>query len=70
MKAAADTTRVLITVPRDVRAWLEESARYNGGTLGAEAVRSIRERMERQQEAASRRDVSAADHHGRRDRQA
>ena len=68
MKAAADTTRVLITVPRDVRAWLEESARYNGGTLGAEAVRSIRERMER--EAANRRDVGAADHHGRRDRQA
>jgi hypothetical protein len=47
MKAAADSKRVLVTVPREVRQWLEERARYNGATLSAEVVRSIRERMER-----------------------
>jgi hypothetical protein len=47
MKAATDSKRVLVTVPREVRQWLEETARYNGGTLSAEVVRSIRERMER-----------------------
>jgi hypothetical protein len=47
MKAATDSRRVLVTVPLEVRQWLEERARYNGGTLSAEVVRSIRERMER-----------------------
>jgi hypothetical protein len=47
MKAVAGSKRVLVTVPREVREWLEETARYNGGTLSAEVVRSIRERMER-----------------------
>jgi hypothetical protein len=59
MKAAADTkTRVLVSIPADVREWLEERARYNGGTISAEACRSIRERMER--EAAAVKDRSAA----------
>jgi hypothetical protein len=52
MKAAADSKRVLVTVPREVRQWLEETARYNGGTLSAEAVRAIRERMERERKKA------------------
>ena len=47
MKAETDSMRVRVTVPREVRQWLEETARYNGGTLSAEVVRSIRERMER-----------------------
>jgi hypothetical protein len=48
MKAAVDSKRVPVTLPRDVRAWLEEGARYHGGTISAEATRSIRERMERE----------------------
>jgi hypothetical protein len=48
MKAAADSKRVLVTVPLDVRKWLEQRARYNGSTLSAEAVRSMRDRMERE----------------------
>jgi hypothetical protein len=48
MRAVADSKRVLVTVPRDVREWLEERARYHGGTLSAEVVRSTRERMERE----------------------
>jgi hypothetical protein len=51
MKAAPNSTRVLITTPRDVREWLEQRARYHGGTISAEAVRSIRERMERERAA-------------------
>jgi hypothetical protein len=31
MKAAADSKRVLVTVPFDVREWLEERAKYHGG---------------------------------------
>jgi hypothetical protein len=48
MKAAADSKRVMITDPRDVHEFLEERARYHGGTISAEAVMSIRERMERE----------------------
>ncbi len=54
MKTAADSKRVLVTVPLDVKKWLEDRAKYNGGTIGAEAVRSIRERMEREAGARSR----------------
>jgi hypothetical protein len=59
MKAAADSKRVLVTVPRDVREWLEERARYHGGTLSAEVVRSTRERMERERGAAQDRKIVA-----------
>jgi hypothetical protein len=52
MRAAIDSKRVLVTVPRDVREYLEERAKYHGGTLSAEAVRSVRERMERERIAA------------------
>jgi hypothetical protein len=51
MKAAPDSKRVLITVPRDVREFLEERARYHGGTISAEAVRAICERMERERKS-------------------
>jgi hypothetical protein len=47
-RAAGSISRVVITTPRDVREFLEERAIYHGGTLSAEAVRSIRERMERE----------------------
>ena len=48
MKQTAESRRVLVTVPVDVRQWLEERARYYGATLSAEIVRSARERMERE----------------------
>lgn len=43
-----DSTRVLLTVPREIRQWLESEARYTGSTMSAEACRAIRERMERE----------------------
>ncbi len=48
MKAEINSKRVLVTVPLEVREWLEDRARYHGGTLSAELVRSARERMERE----------------------
>jgi hypothetical protein len=42
---------VLVTIPIDVREWLEERARYNGATISAEVVRSIRGRMEHERAA-------------------
>jgi hypothetical protein len=48
MVKAADSKRVLVTIPIDVREWLEERAKYNGSTISAEVVRSIRGRMERE----------------------
>jgi hypothetical protein len=60
MKAEADSKRVLVTVPPDVRKWLEERAKYNGGTLSAEAVRSMRERMERERATAGKERFTAA----------
>jgi len=47
MITAVDTTRVLVTIPLDVKNYLMERARYNGASQSAEIVRSIRERMER-----------------------
>jgi hypothetical protein len=46
--AAADSKRVMITAPHDVHEFLEERARYHGATISAEAVMSIRQRMERE----------------------
>jgi hypothetical protein len=48
MKKAADSERILFTVPIDVAAWLRERAKYHGSSLSAEVVRSARERMERE----------------------
>jgi hypothetical protein len=59
MKKAADSKRVLVTIPIDARQWLEERAQYNGSTISAEATRSIRERMERERVNAGK-DRSAA----------
>jgi hypothetical protein len=46
MRIAEDSRRVLVTVPTDVRQWLEVQTKYNGSTLSAEVVRSVRTRME------------------------
>jgi hypothetical protein len=51
MKYTADSKRVLVTMPLEVRDWLQERAKYHGGSLSAEIVRSARERMEREAEA-------------------
>jgi hypothetical protein len=59
MKKAADSKRVLVTLPIDVRQWLEERARYNGSTISAEAVRSMRDWMEREGAAAGKDRVAA-----------
>jgi hypothetical protein len=48
---AADSKRVLVTIPLEVKNWLHERAKYHGGSLSAEIVRSARERMEREQTA-------------------
>jgi hypothetical protein len=63
MKRAADSTRVLVTIPKDVRQWLDERAHYNGATLSAEVTRSLRDRMERgDQGSQARRRCGVADH--------
>jgi len=59
MKAAEGSSRVLVSLPPDVRQWLEESARYNGGTMSGEAVRALRERMSREA-AAGKKDRATA----------
>ena len=50
-KAADAKLRVLISMPPDVRAFLQERARYNGGSLSAEVVRNAREKMEAERSA-------------------
>jgi hypothetical protein len=59
MKSAADSKRTLVTLPRDVREWLEERARYHGATMSAEIVRSVRERMERSTKVTNRATAAA-----------
>jgi len=51
---AADTRRVWITLPAEVKNWAQERAKYHGATLSAEIVRSLRERMERERAAAGK----------------
>jgi hypothetical protein len=48
MRAAEGSKRVLVTMPPQVRQWLEQTALYNGSTLSGEAVRAIRQCMERE----------------------
>jgi len=45
---AKETKRILLSLPIDVVAWLHDRAEYNQGSYSSEAVRSIRERMERE----------------------
>jgi hypothetical protein len=54
VKAVADSKRVMITAPRDVCEFLEEPARYHGGTISVEVVMSIRQRMERERAVAEK----------------
>ena len=40
------TKRLVVRVPDDIKTWLEQQARYYGGTLGSEVSKSCRQRME------------------------
>jgi hypothetical protein len=63
MRAAEGSKRVLITMPPQVWQWLEQTALYNGSTLSGEAVRALRERMERERKhrLGSKTDAAAAE---------
>ena len=50
----SQTTKMLIKMPLDAKAWLKSEAARNISSQQAEIVRSIRERMERAQEKAAR----------------
>jgi hypothetical protein len=44
-----EPAKMLIRVPRDIKAWLEQEARRNLSSQASEIVRSVRERMEREE---------------------
>jgi hypothetical protein len=46
MEKATEKLRVLISMPPDVREFLQARARFNGGSLSGEVVRNAREKME------------------------
>jgi hypothetical protein len=54
------TKRLVVRVPDDVKAWLEQQALYYGGTLGSEVSKSGRQRMERAAQATKDRAATAA----------
>jgi hypothetical protein len=54
MQDTSAPTRLLIRVPQDAREWLKAKAAHNVSSMAAEAVRSIRERMEAEREKAAR----------------
>jgi hypothetical protein len=60
MKAAEGSSRVLVTVPPDVRRWLEERAKFNGGTMSSEVTRALRSRMEKERADAGKDRATAA----------
>ena len=45
-----ETKGLLVRLPKDVKAWLESEATYNGASQNSEIIRSIRARMEKQPE--------------------
>jgi hypothetical protein len=49
-----------IRFPEEVIGWLEKQANYNGATLSGEIVSAIRERMEREAQAARERALASA----------
>lgn len=46
-------TKILVRVPLDVKAWLEDEAARNCSTQTSEIVRSVRARMESEQAQAA-----------------
>ena len=47
--------------PTEVIGWLEKRADYNGATISAEISSAVREKMEREAQAAQDRALSSAD---------
>lgn len=45
----ADAVKMMVKVPLDVRRYLEEKTAYNITSMTAEIVRSVRDRMAREQ---------------------
>jgi hypothetical protein len=45
---SAGSKRVLVTIPIEVKDWLQARAIYNGGTQSGEIVQCVREKMERE----------------------
>jgi hypothetical protein len=60
MKESADATRILVTTAPDCRQWLEATARSNSASISSEIVRSIRERMDREDAKARAAEVKPA----------
>jgi hypothetical protein len=61
-KQRRDTVPMLIRVPPEVRAWIEDRAKRSTASMGSEAVRALREVMDReiaQQRAARKREAAA-----------
>ena len=48
-----ETVKFLVRLPRDVKRWIEEQANRNTSTQNSEIVRSIRERMDHQQQSGA-----------------
>jgi hypothetical protein len=46
MIRAAEGERVLVRMPRDMKAWIEREAERNGASQNSEIVRAIRARMD------------------------
>jgi hypothetical protein len=42
--------KTMVSLPQDARRWLEQEAHKNASNVSAEVVRSVRDRMDRQQE--------------------
>jgi hypothetical protein len=51
MIRAGEGERVLVRMPREMKAWIEREAQRNGASQNSEIVRAIRARMDRDGEA-------------------
>jgi predicted transcriptional regulator len=51
MRPRNDGVQLMIRLPRDLKAWLEERARRNCSTQASEIVRALRDRQDAEQRA-------------------
>jgi hypothetical protein len=56
----SERSSMFIRVPSDLKAWLSQQSELHGSSQNSEAIRAIRERMERVQAKAERREGEAA----------
>jgi hypothetical protein len=59
MRKIINAKRVFVSLPLEIRQYLEERADYHAATISSEIVRSIRERMEREGAATGKDRASA-----------